>query len=348
MSCASKFTIPNPNYQRIGAIGTNKANYERIQVPCRWCLNCRVDKRNFLEDCLTDYFKVMNGYGAFTTLTYDVAHAPYVRNKKGELSASLRYDHWDNFIHSLRRYVRTKLPDSNGTSHNFKELCVGEYGEEGELFDRPHMHVIFLGLDYKVLEKILPTVWKHGYTRNLPIKDGAFRYVLKYCDKQQHGDLLEELFDQNNRERPFAVHSTGLATHLIESQFDFIVENHGSYKGIKNVVRPIPQYYKDKFLILSDENDQFNQYARLMEKCKVPKMSEGKPLSSINYRGYSLQQINDFKHSQAIARWTSLVKAMEDSLTPVDRSLQFNNSNHGATPEYLWKLAEDSLDPIPF
>lgn len=47
MACAQPFSIPNPHYLEYGFY---KSYLKYIEVPCGWCLNCRVDKQNWLTD----------------------------------------------------------------------------------------------------------------------------------------------------------------------------------------------------------------------------------------------------------------------------------------------------------
>ena len=50
MACCQPFFIKNPNFLRNGDIH----KYQKyLQVPCGWCLNCRVDRQNWLSDAMT-------------------------------------------------------------------------------------------------------------------------------------------------------------------------------------------------------------------------------------------------------------------------------------------------------
>lgn len=45
-----------------------------LEVPCGWCLNCRVDKQNWITDACEYEWKKYNYIGAFVTFTYDDIH----------------------------------------------------------------------------------------------------------------------------------------------------------------------------------------------------------------------------------------------------------------------------------
>lgn len=111
------------------------------------------------------------------------------------------------------------MPDNLLSAHNFKYLAVGEYGGDGQIFDRPHIHLLFFGLDFAVCKKIIAKSWQgKGIVKVLPILNGGIQYVLKYLDKQLFGDLAVKKYDQNGLQRPFQVHSLGLGNNLYKSQ----------------------------------------------------------------------------------------------------------------------------------
>lgn len=76
-------------------------------VPCGYCLNCRVDRRNWLEDAC-NYEHSVYGCGAFVTLTYDDPHIkPLLRyDNSGKLVATLSPDDIHRFIDRLRHKIK--------------------------------------------------------------------------------------------------------------------------------------------------------------------------------------------------------------------------------------------------
>lgn len=206
------------------------------KIPCGWCTSCRVDHRNAWQDRI-DWERLGNS-SAFVTFTYDDWHLPF-----GDMNIpTLRRADFNAFIDRLRyRVKRVKLSLSRP---DWKFYAVGEYGDK---FNRPHYHCIFIGLDFYETRRLFHDVWQCGIIDSLPVLDGCTRYVLKYLDKQQHGSLAEEMFDNQGLERPFSTASTGLGNGLFYSQVSRI-QKTGEYMNLAGKRRPCPQYYKDLFM----------------------------------------------------------------------------------------------------
>lgn len=257
MACANPFQIINKYYNPSlpGSIHQNKY----ITVPCGWCLNCRVDKRNFLEDCCNYEFNNF-GCGAFVTFTYDDNHIPMVTSPIDfKIRPTLRRDDVKKFLYRLRSKIRYSGINTKLCNPKFKMLYVGEYGDE---FQRPHYHFLFFGLDFMACEKLFYDSWQLGLIDSLPIKDGCFRYVLKYLDKQLHGDYKKQIYDDNNVESPFSYHSINFGKGLFTKQIDYIEKNNYSYK-VGAFARPLPNYYKKQLLGFSHK-----QYSKLADMAK--------------------------------------------------------------------------------
>lgn len=231
------------------------------QFPCGWCLNCRVDKRNALiHRCEKEY--IDKKCGAFVTFTYDDPHIIHLlrRSRDGRLQATLSKYDAKKFLDRLNKLVH-KMPNSILCNHKYKYLIVGEYGERGQVFDRPHFHCLFFGLDFAVCKKLFLQAWQgQGQIDIGYIGDGAISYVNKYLDKQIFGDLAKAKYDDNNLERPFCHRSTGLGSSLYTEQLDYAnqPEHLGCYswKG-KDV--PFPQYWKNKYLLRYNKSVQFKK-----------------------------------------------------------------------------------------
>lgn len=259
------------------------------QVPCGWCLNCRVDKRNQWSD-RCKYELCQYKVGSFVTLTYDDNHLSYVKQYDGKLTATLDYSDVRKFIQRLRKYIINHPKfQSLYIRPDFKYLYVGEYGGEGQVFDRPHYHILFFGLDYAHIKRLVFERWQKGFCDCLPILDGGINYVLKYMDKQAHASEAFYKYDVNFLERPKQFQSIGLGKGLYfdtkERQKD-IVENNFTYLTSHNIRRPVPNYYKKKFkdsrhLTVKDDTE-------LERKMK-----------SYNLRDFSVHAKETFKRSQA-------------------------------------------------
>lgn len=97
--------------------------------PCRWCMQCRIDRRNYWEDRL-NYAHLVHKSAAFVTFTYDDFRVPL--NMYGQ--PTLRKSDWTKFRDNLKRQLRY---------HGYPKLCFPDYkyyvvGEYGDQFGRPH------------------------------------------------------------------------------------------------------------------------------------------------------------------------------------------------------------------
>lgn len=248
MACSHPFLfIPKTLQGEYIVFSDPSKNY----FPCGWCLNCRVDKRNSLQHrCEREL--IDKKCGAFVTFTYDDPHL--IKNLKynihGELVASLSKSDAKHFLDRINKAVHA-LPDCLLCNHNYKYLIVGEYGQNGQVFDRPHFHVLFFGLDFAFCKKLFERCWKQGNIYVGSIGPGAIPYCLKYLDKQILGDLAKIKYDQNNLERPFQHHSIGLGSQLYREQLQYAKSHNACYRW-KGKDVPYPIYYKNKYLVSSN------------------------------------------------------------------------------------------------
>lgn len=220
-----------------------------LQIPCGYCLNCRVDRRNQWSDrAKYEYCKRLTG--AFVTLTYsDLWYHKILKRspKDGKLKAHLIYDDVRKFIARLRKYIKYH-PEIQGVlaQPDFSYLYVGEYGEKGAVFERPHFHVLFFGLDFAFMRKFFVKEWKYGFIDVLPILDGGINYVLKYMDKQQFGELAEQKYDVHLLARPRQGQSRSFGAGLYLNNKDDIQCHGYTYPIGHGKRRPIPVYYKKR------------------------------------------------------------------------------------------------------
>ena len=85
---------------------------EYIEVPCRYCLNCRVDRQNELVD-RAEYEYINYGCGAFVTLTYDDYHNQknsFIDSHTGELTYSINKKDGKDFLNRLNKLVTYSIP----------------------------------------------------------------------------------------------------------------------------------------------------------------------------------------------------------------------------------------------
>lgn len=280
-------------------------DYTDQAFPCGRCLNCRVDKQNQLTHrCEYEYIKYK--CGAFVTFTYDDPHIQKLMrtDSKGNLNATLSKYDLKKFLDRLNKLVHNQ-PDNLLCSHKYKYLAVGEYGEHGQAFDRPHFHVLFFGLDFAYCKRLFEKAWHYqGKIDSLPILNGGIRYVLKYLDKQLFGDLAFEKYDKNNLQRPFQQHSLGLGAGLYKEQLAYIKTHNNCYRWRGKDV-PVPTYYRNKYLL---SNRRFKNINKIKNRNRF-NLTYGVNLKN-NY------DLHDYSITKAQIRERNLLKQMENNGQP--------------------------------
>lgn len=352
MACAQLMDLKNPNFNILGSHNFWK---EYIQVPCGWCLNCRIDKQNWLSDAMEYEHRKYNYIAAFVTFTYDDIHIydlinipkdnfytwiddnnkvhyePYNSNKP--VQYSLRRDDARNFLKRIRSkinylYDKNKIKNVDLCRRDFKVAYTGEYGD---LFGRPHYHFVFFGLDYDFCKDIFESCWQNGLIDSLPVKPGCFEYITKYMIKQVHGEQAEQLYDKNNLERPFFCHSLGLGKGLIIDQIDFIKQHNMCYLSFDDNLRPIPIYYRNALNLhrpknlIAKTNDNMNQ------ACIPPDLDPEQQYRSNEYSTtikYSIKKINQFRHDQALIRHKKLELQCESKGVPFVPLLEYEKTSN--------------------
>lgn len=258
----------------------NKYTGENVRVPCRWCMSCRVDSRESWADRFNfeRLFAAHQGFASsYVTFTYDDEHYP----RNGSLSKK----EGQKFIFRLRqqlKYHEIPLP-SNG----MKYILVGEYGGKT---GRVHIHGLFSGLDCKAALPIYRKVWPHGIIESLPLLPGAVRYVLKYVDKQQHGDEIEQIYKEHCLEPPYMLRSQSIGLDYFNRNKQYILD-HGGYYHLGKI-RPLTQYYRrllgpDNLNTAESQKQDYNNFLTRMKFAA----SNGLTLSKLNeIQAYNLER----------------------------------------------------------
>jgi hypothetical protein len=191
----------------------------------------------------------------FATLTYNDESLPE--------NGSLRREDVKNYCKRLRWYMR-KFHDKE-----IKYLAVGEYGEEE---DRPHYHLIVLGMTAKKIVKrrlsgklyyednpnikIINDVWNNGVQRGITHvgtdyrdQEASIGYCAGYIQKKLLGKNDAKAYKDSGREPPFLNVSKGMGKRWILDNKDDIIRDGGifTYKKDKltgkmeRIVRNIPK-----------------------------------------------------------------------------------------------------------
>lgn len=255
MACSNVKIAPARDYKTTGRL---------IKFPCRCCVNCMIDATTYYEDLCSntayDYDYVMS----FVTLTCDDYHQKWVPRLDLDVpdftqteftyyyQMSVDRSAPQKFMKRVRAYMKRKKIDTLLASRNFKYVVASEYSPN----DRPHYHIVFFGLDWRVCAKMFRECWRYGQVDVKPVKAGCFRYILDYVQKSYNPLVRHEMFDTKGLDRPFLYHSQHMLDSLIKRQLDFILTHNYCYKTKNNKLRPIPQYYMRKYcLVRPDSTD---------------------------------------------------------------------------------------------
>lgn len=253
MACCNPFFYRITNYNSRNHFSIDTQPLLGYQIPCGYCLNCRVDKRNMWSDrCMYELCTKLSA--SFVTLTYDDVHLyeKMVVDPSSPDDAylpTLDYSDVRKYINRLRMKIKRLPKEQHNVLCNpdFSYIYVGEYGENGSVFDRPHFHILFFGLDFALCRKLFVDEWYGGIVDVLPVLDGAINYVLKYLDKQLFGVLAQQKYDFHGIARPKRCASVSFGSGLYKSKVHEAVKNNWTYQ-VGHVRRPFPKYYRDKFV----------------------------------------------------------------------------------------------------
>lgn len=282
MSCVKPFSV--------------KLNDTFADVDCGRCMQCRIKKQSALkflaERELLDVYK--SGRGAsFVTLTYDDDNVPFVHlptgnyyrgllnlvSSRNETYFTLCQKDVADFNKRVRRnmdYHKCKIP--------YKVIYCGEFGGKT---DRPHYHLLFLGLSDVLARQFTRKCWQFGLCDVGPLSAGGIDYVTKYILKSETYDKdIAALFHHCNVELPFLYHSVGLGKDWLIKNADKLAES--GYTFLCNGKRQLlPKHIIDfvkNFTGLDPEpyiNDYFNQ-----NSVKAWKLSN----SNMTFNGYDAEK----------------------------------------------------------
>lgn len=303
-----------------------------IKCPCGVCINCKVDRRNWLEDAINYELKKNYKTASFVCLTYDNYHIQHLLLKQEDISGNtilfqsnensvqytLRKKDYIDAIKRLRSYIAynncEKKYGKDICDRKFKVIYCTEYGGQ---YNRPHAHFIFMGLSPEVLEILLPKVWKNGIIDIGTLRPGGIRYVLDYCEKQVRGKKARyNTYEKYGLEAPSLIYSKGLGKGLILDNLAFIKSHNLEYPcGASGKTRPIPSYYRQKIFQVKNtfkkqlDNVNYQRSQRKMEKIK------------------SLNEFNQFRHDLAMQRAKTLINRSRIKGSPQEDYYLFDNSN---------------------
>lgn len=206
-----------------------------MAVPCGQCGACKYNRRAMWAFRLRqEQHDALNCW--FITLTYSDEHLTF--NNKGDGYAILVKKDLQRFIKRLRyHHKKTDFYALYAPHYVLRYYAIGEYGE---LFGRPHYHIIAFNLSPELYSKI-HDIWPEGFVTIEPVIGGAIFYVAKF-----HVNANSDKYD---RPEEFATMSRnpGIGAGYLDRIGDW---HHRD--GLRGFVTsgqfklPMPRYYKEK------------------------------------------------------------------------------------------------------
>ena len=276
-----------------------------IEIPCNWCLNCRIDKQSQLID-RAEYEYIKYGCGAFVTFTYDDYHLfqnSFIDSHSGKTIATINKKDGKDFLNRLNKIVHkesqrlAKLKIDNKLCRpDYKYLIAYEYGDQ---FERPHIHCLFFGLDFAYCERLFWNAWScQGSIQVGAIKNGGIAYATKYISEQTFGTDAFYKYDYHHLQRPSSSHSLNFGNGLFESQKKFIKET-GCYKW-HNITRPAPSYIKNKYHVIKDMSPEVAGKRFQAKKQSIKSLYDVDITSFKKYRDFALAQAKIIQNNAMI------------------------------------------------
>ena len=211
---------------------------QKLELPCGQCIGCRLDySRQWALRCMLEAKQWKDNI--FLTLTYDDDHVPECLQPK-DLT---------KFMKDLRRQM----------SYHYGEVGIRFFacGEYGELYERPHFHVILYNCpvpDKKLFKVYAGTklytsdhiaeIWGKGFISIGEVTYESCAYVARYILKKQKGKGSAEYYAALGKTPEFVRMSrrTGIARDWYEEHKDEIYENDEIFlsngKGLVRVLKP--------------------------------------------------------------------------------------------------------------
>lgn len=246
-------------------------NSEYCNVDCNRCMQCRIKKQSALkflaERELLEVYKTGRG-ASFVTLTYSDDFIPFVHLPTGNFyrgllnlafsSNEVYYSLYRKDIQDFNKKVRRNMEYHN-CNIPYKVIYCGEYGGKT---DRPHYHLIFLGLSDALALKFTKKCWSFGLCDVGPLSAGGINYVTKYLTKSETYDKdIKALFSHCRVQLPFLYHSVNLGKKWLLDNEKQVIDSHYTFLS-KGKSQLFPKYVRDyiRYRTGYDCADDVNDY----------------------------------------------------------------------------------------
>lgn len=217
-----------------------------VPIPCGQCTGCRLERSRQWAIRLLKEMK-LHDTSSFLTLTYDDKHLPLVGSS---LRPTLRKEDVTLFLKRLRFTLSPK------------KIRFFQCGEYGELYGRPHHHMILFGYDFssdrRTVENsrsghpqyespLLTKTWAQGRATISEVSFESCAYVARYSLKKHLGPGSKLMYSGKIPEYVTMSRNPGIAADYF-SQFHTDLYPHDEI--IPGPGRPasLPPAYFDKLL----------------------------------------------------------------------------------------------------
>lgn len=208
----------------------------KTELPCGQCMGCRLDRaRSWAARCLHESSLYL--LNCFVTLTYTDENVPDSLNKH-DIS---------NFMKALRK----RHPDIT--------IRFFQCGEYGDLFQRPHHHVLLFnyfppdasyfkhqGGNNYFISKEISCVWPHGFHLISEVTYDSACYTAKYCLKKITGKPAAEHYQTRLPEFITMSRRPGIGKDWFD-KFQNDVYNYDKIVLANNHILRPPRYYDVMF-----------------------------------------------------------------------------------------------------
>lgn len=205
-----KSTCPNPIVLKNGTV-----------VPCGHCEICNTHRRLEWQYRLRIHLMSCDQMPMFITLTYDNYHLPLMMHD-GDVVRASDIPFPDEAVPTVYRPDMSAFIKEYKRRYGLRQEEFQYFGcqEYGDLFDRPHGHLILFGdkelywlfmCDTDNAQKRVRDVWKYGNVHVCVAGYDGMAYVTKYCLKSNPDDY------DGIKNRPFTIGSNGLGMNFLKS-----------------------------------------------------------------------------------------------------------------------------------
>lgn len=256
-----------------------------MQVPCGYCMACRIAKTREWTVRLIHELSCWDK-SSFVTLTYDDDNLP--------ADASIHKMDLQNFFKRLRKDVSP-----------IRYYACGEYGD---LTNRPHYHAIIFGVNFNEQE-IIEENWKKGFVSTGTVTADSCQYVCGYIRKKLNGDYAKVAYGP--RETPFALMSKSLGK-------DWLSRNISQVEALKRCTvhgknYGLPLYYKRQLsektteelrqIAIDEERSEEEELLKRLDEEEIEIVPERfKPYHKLRFKDDLKNRILDLKRKNLEAQ----------------------------------------------